>query len=107
MKGDADTLWPTRPDLPMRKYTICSVLDEIHRRVEAGNTEGVLQLLNEAHDMAKRMDRRLREYAKAAGSPSWVERGFWAQSSPWTERGARLQAVGPAGATTDPCHRPE
>ena len=96
MKGDPDTLWPVQPDQPMRKRTICSVLDEIYRRIEGGHADEALVLLNEAHDMAKRMDRRLREYAAAAGNPSWVERGFWSQSSPHTARGAKLKSVGPA-----------
>jgi hypothetical protein len=106
MKGDADTLWPVEPHKPMRKYTICSLLGEIYRLIEAGKGTDALPLVNQAHDCAKRMDRRLREYAAAAGNPSWVERNFWAQSSPHSERGARLREAGPTGATADPCHRP-
>lgn len=96
MHGDETTLWPVEPQKPMRKRTICALLGEVYRLIEGGRGEDALPLVNQAHDCAKRMDRRLREYAAAAGNPSWVERGFWEQSAPTSERGAKLQAVGPA-----------
>lgn len=90
MHGDDDTLWPVRPDQPMRKRTICAALGEIHRLIEAGKAQEALPLVNICHDMAKRMDRRLREYAAKEGNPSWVERNFWEKSWPDHPRGRKL-----------------
>jgi hypothetical protein len=77
MHGDDDTLWPVRPDQPMRKRTACSLLGEIYRLIEADRAQEALPLINECHHYFKKMDRRLRDYAAAAGNPCWAERGFW------------------------------
>jgi hypothetical protein len=103
MRGDDNTLWPVTPDQPMFKPTICATLGEIYRLIEAGNAAEALPLVNIAHDMAKRMNVKLKAYAEAAGQPSWYERGFFEQSWPDTARGKRLQQEGPRrGRKGDP-----
>ena len=46
---------------PQRKRTICEVLRELYRDAEARGDALSMSRLDEAHDMAKRMDRRLHE----------------------------------------------
>lgn len=57
--------FPHRPD----KRTICEVLRDIHRETD---DDRIRALAEEAEDMAKRMDRKLREY-----KADW-DAGFWA-----------------------------
>jgi len=45
-----------------RLRTICEVLRELYRDAESRNDAVAMTKIDEAHDMAKRMDRKLREY---------------------------------------------
>jgi hypothetical protein len=46
---------------PQKLRTICEVLRELYREAEARGDALSMNKIDEAHDMAKRMDRRLRE----------------------------------------------
>jgi predicted metal-dependent hydrolase len=65
MTGTALVVWRQHPisrrKRPQRLRTICEVLRELYRDAEARGDFMSMTRLDEAHDMAKRMDRRLRE----------------------------------------------
>lgn len=63
--------YPIQPAKSAPRRTICEVLREIYRLAEERAEADVLALAQEAHDMAKRMDRKLHEYKE-----DW-DRGFW------------------------------
>lgn len=51
---------PRKPPKSVR--TVCEVLREIYRDAEARGDVITMHRCDEAHDMAKRMDRKLRDY---------------------------------------------
>jgi len=55
----------------VRRRTICEVLRMLYRRAEERDNKVDMELINEAHDYAKRMDAKLREYAHRAGKPDY------------------------------------
>ena len=63
--GTALVLWrphrlnPRKRPKPIR--TICEVLRELYREAEGRKDHLSMARIDEAHDMAKRMDRRMRE----------------------------------------------
>jgi hypothetical protein len=65
--------FPIDPKIRGRKRTICEVLRRAYQAAEAGDAAAVMPLLDEAHDMAKRMNRKLREY-KADWDAGWWTR---------------------------------
>jgi hypothetical protein len=71
MTGTALVVWRKHPINSRKKpkpiRTICEVLRELHRDAEARGDAISMTRLDEAHDMAKRMQRKLEEYAP--GSP--------------------------------------
>jgi hypothetical protein len=66
MTGTAVIVWrkhvvtPRKP--PQDNRTICEVIRELYRDAEARGDTLSMARLDEAHDMAKRMDRKLRYY---------------------------------------------
>lgn len=66
MPGTALIVWrqnPIRPRKPKKiTRTICEVIRELYRDAETRNDFLSMQRLDEAHDMAKRMHRKLVEY---------------------------------------------
>jgi hypothetical protein len=68
MSGTALVVWRKNPINPRKKpkpvRTICEVLRELYRDAEHRGDALSMARLDEAHDMAKRMDRRLRELNK-------------------------------------------
>lgn len=77
--GTALVVWRKNPLNPRKKpkrlRTICEVLRELYREAEARGDALSMTKLDEAHDMAKRMDRRLRELSPrepyiVSGQPS-------------------------------------
>jgi hypothetical protein len=46
------------------RRTICEVLRELYRDAQARGDETSIARLNEAYDMAKRMDAKLRKYKR-------------------------------------------
>lgn len=66
MPGTAVIVWRKHPLNPRKKKavrTICEVLRELYRDAEARGDGQSMARLDEAHDMAKRMQRRLQDYA--------------------------------------------
>jgi hypothetical protein len=55
----------------IRRRTICEVLRMLYRRAEERGHKVDMDLLNEAEHYAKRMDEKLKEYARAAGKPDY------------------------------------
>lgn len=51
-----------KPPKPPHKRTICEVLRELAREAEARGDTLSIHKLDEAHDMAKRMQRKLQHY---------------------------------------------
>jgi hypothetical protein len=64
MTGTALVVWRKHPvnarKSPKSKRTICEVIRELYRDAEARGDALSMARLDEAHDMAKRMDRKLR-----------------------------------------------
>lgn len=58
------------PDFRGPKRTICEVLREAHRETADPKVHA---LLGEAHRMAKKMDRKLREYKSDWDAGFWVK----------------------------------
>ena len=65
MTGTALVVWrkfkPKAHKPPKQMRTICEVLRELLRDADARSDALSIARINEAYDMAKRMDRRLRE----------------------------------------------
>jgi hypothetical protein len=63
--GTALIVWRKNPINPrkrrQRMRTICEVLRELYRDAEARSDALSMTRIDEAHDMAKRMERRMRE----------------------------------------------
>ena len=70
MTGTALVVWrknPLNPRKPPKKLrTICEVLRELYREADARGDTLSMAKLDEAHDMAKRMQKKLEEYAPRA-----------------------------------------
>lgn len=83
--GTALVVWrafPIKPRKPKKiTRTICEVLREVYRLAEERGDALTMQKIDEAHDMAKRMDRRLREY-KHVVAPNVVEPWSWFPPQP-------------------------
>lgn len=66
MTGTALIVWRKnyiRPRKPAKKFrTICEVLRELYRDAEIRGDALSMTKIEEAHDMAKRMQRKLEEY---------------------------------------------
>ena len=64
MPNSAVVVWRKHPingrKPPQSKRTICEVLRELYRDAEARGDDLSMARIDEAHDMAKRMDRKLR-----------------------------------------------
>lgn len=72
MTGTALVPWrqyPINPRKPKKvTRTVCEVLRELYRDAETRGDHLSMQRIDEAHDMAKRMDKRLQEYARTETS---------------------------------------
>jgi len=69
MPGTALVVWRKHYIKPRKRKhirTICEVLRELHRDAEARGDALSMTRIEEAHDMAKRMQRKLEEYAPGA-----------------------------------------
>lgn len=79
MPGTALIVWrpyPIKPRKPKKiTRTICEVLRELYRDAETRADFLSMQRLNEAHDMAKRMDRKLREYRHNQAYLDYMKKG--------------------------------
>jgi hypothetical protein len=68
--GTALVVWRKHPlnssKKPKTLRTICEVLRELYRDAEARGDALSMVKLDEAHDMAKRMQKKLEEYAPRA-----------------------------------------
>lgn len=75
--GTALVLWRKFPIRPRKgkkiTRTICEVLREVYRLAEERGDTVSMQKIDEAHDMAKRMHRKLVEYKQRTRDP---ERGW-------------------------------
>lgn len=66
MTGTALIVWRKHYIKPVKKKkirTICEVLREIYREADARGDALAMTRIEEAHDMAKRMQRKLEQYA--------------------------------------------
>jgi DnaJ-domain-containing protein 1 len=57
--------------------TICSVLREMWWISQDRRDRKMLALIDEAHDMAKRMDKKLKQYARENHPERLWDKGFW------------------------------
>lgn len=79
MMGTALIVWRKhyvkwwKPPKPIHKRTICEVLRELAREAEARGDTLSLHKIDEAHDMAKRMQRKLFHYNKNEKMSSIVD----------------------------------
>lgn len=78
--GTAIVLWrkfPIKPRKPKKiTRTICEVLREIYHLAEEHGDTVAMQKIDEAHDMAKRMHRKLVEYKRQAHEPDLPNMGW-------------------------------
>jgi hypothetical protein len=63
--------FPIDPKRRAPRRTICEVLREIYRIAEAAGNREIIVRTNEAHDMAKRMDEKLRGYKADWDANMW------------------------------------
>jgi hypothetical protein len=61
-----------KPTRRVRVRTVCEVLRELYRDAVARNDALSIQRLEEAHDMAKRMQLKLNELQPGKGRKAWT-----------------------------------
>jgi hypothetical protein len=65
--------FPIDPSVHSKRRTICEVLREIHALAGNAGLTDIVDRANEAHDMAKRMDGKLRAYKADWDNDMWKD----------------------------------